>query len=286
LVNVVTGVPDEIGDALTTHPDIGKIGFTGSIRAARRIGANAAQTIKSVTFELGGNDPAILLDDADLSDATMNRIVANAFFMAGQYCMAIKRIFVPESLADAFHDALRRSVDKIVVGDGLVPGVTMGPLHSQAQLARATGFVDDARARGADVETLGTIADEAVFARGYFMQPTIVTNIAADAPLVADEQFCPSVPILTYRDVEEALASANDTIYGLGGSVWSRDLDRAARVASRIAAGMVSINAHGGPVSRHVARGGIKQSGVGRKLGLEGILDYLQTQTITTPAGA
>jgi acyl-CoA reductase-like NAD-dependent aldehyde dehydrogenase len=118
------------------------------------------------------------------------------------------------------------------------------------------------------------------------MQPSIVTNIALDAPLVADEQFCPSVPIVTYRDIEEAIAAANDSVYGLGGSVWSRDLTRAAAIAPRIAAGMVSINTHGGPPSRSVARGGIKQSGLGRKLGLEGILDYLETQTITTYAGS
>jgi acyl-CoA reductase-like NAD-dependent aldehyde dehydrogenase len=283
LVNIITGLPDEIGDALTTHPDVGKIGFTGSIRAAKHIGSNAAQTIKSVTLELGGNDAAILLEDVDLSDATMDRMAASVFYMTGQVCMAIKRIYVPEKIAEAFIAAFRKAANKLVIGDGLDPKVTMGPMHTKLQLERGRAFVDDAVNRGATVEPVGTIADPELFDTGYFMQPSIVTNIAADAPLVVEEQFCPSVPIVTYRDLDDVLARANDTVYGLGGSIWSRDIEKALELATRVASGSVWINAHGTAfINRRAPYGGVKQSGIGRKAGLEGILDYLQLQTISS----
>jgi aldehyde dehydrogenase len=283
LVNIITGLPDEIGDALTTHPDVGKIGFTGSIRAAMHIGSNAAQTIKSVTLELGGNDAAIVLEDADLSDAAMDRMVGSVYHMTGQVCMAIKRIYVPESIAAAFIAAFKKAANKLVVGDGLDPVVSMGPMHSKQQLERGRAFVEDAQRRGATVEPVGTIVDADLFATGYFMQPSIVTNIDGDAPLVVEEQFCPSVPIVTYRDLDEVLARANDTIYGLGGSIWSKDVDRALELATRVASGSVWINAHGTSyINRRAPYGGVKQSGIGRKSGLEGILDYLQLQTISS----
>lgn len=281
VVNVVTGLPDEIGDALTTHPDVRKIVFTGSIRAARSIGANAMQTIKSITLELGGNDPAVVLDDVDLGDATMKRMAAMVFGLTGQVCGAIKRIYVPEAIADAFYSAFRRAADAIVVGDGLQPAVTMGPLHSKAALTRATGIVEDARARGARVDLVGTIHDDDTFRHGYFMQPSIVTNIAADAPLVVEEQFCPSVPIVTYRDLDDAFALANDTIYGLCGSVWSADVPRARELARRIEAGTTWVNTHG-MVNRRAPFGGFKQSGIGLRGGLHGILDFVQPQTVTS----
>jgi acyl-CoA reductase-like NAD-dependent aldehyde dehydrogenase len=281
VLNVVTGLPNEIGDALTTHRDVRKIVFTGSIASARHIGANAMQSIKGLLLELGGNDPAVVLDDVDLGEKTMDRMAGMVYGLTGQVCGAIKRIYVPEKIAGAFYAAFRRSADKIVVGDGLRPGVTMGPLHTQAGLNKATGYVDDARARGATVDLVGTIADDEVFARGWFMQPSIVTNIAPDAPLVLEEQFCPSVPIVTYRDLDEAFAHANETVYGLCGSIWGRDAERALQLASRIDSGSLWVNTHG-MVNRRAPFGGVKQSGIGVRGGLEGILEYVQPQTVTT----
>jgi acyl-CoA reductase-like NAD-dependent aldehyde dehydrogenase len=280
IVNVVTGMPSEIGDTLTTHPDVSKIVFTGSIASARHIGANALQSIKSLLLELGGNDPAIVLDDVDLSEATMKRMAAMVFGLTGQVCGAIKRIYVPESIAAPFTAAFRKAADAVVVGDGLEPGVTMGPLHTKAGLTRATGLVDDARRRGAHVDPVGTIHDAATFAEGYFMQPTIVTNIAADAPLVVEEQFCPSIPIVTYTDLDQAFAQANDTVYGLAGSVWGADVHRAIHLARRIQAGSLWVNTHG-MVNRRAPFGGFKQSGIGQRGGLEGLIDYVQPQTVT-----
>ncbi len=144
LINVITGMPSEIGDALTTHPDVGKVAFTGSVPSARKIMANAAASIKGITLELGGNDPAILLEDADLGDKAMERMARSVYRMTGQVCMAIKRIYVPQSLEKSFVDAFCRTVDRITVGDGLDPKVTMGPMHTGRALERARGLVADA----------------------------------------------------------------------------------------------------------------------------------------------
>jgi len=282
-INVVTGLPAEIGDALTTHPDVGKIGFTGSIPSARHIMANAAQTIKGVTLELGGNDPAIILEDADLGTSTMKSMLGATFQMTGQVCMAIKRIYVPTRRRDEFLESFCQAAESLVVGDGLEPAVTMGPLHTRNAQRRAEGLLEDAVRRGANVTNLGRVDNEATFSGGYFMRPVVVTDVAEDVPLVAEEQFCPAIPVATYDDLDDAIARANGSIYGLSGSVWSRDVERAVGIARKIEAGQVWINAHGVHAINHLAPyGGVKQSGIGRKSGIEGIREYMQSQTITT----
>jgi aldehyde dehydrogenase len=283
VLNVVTGLPAEIGDTLTTHPDVGKIGFTGSIPSARHIMANAAQTIKGVTLELGGNDPAIVLEDADLGAPTMKAMLGATFQMTGQVCMAIKRIYVPTRRRNEFMEAFAKAADSLVVGDGLEPSVTMGPLHTKKAQARAEGLLEDAVLRGAGVTELGRIDDASTFSEGYFMRPVMVTDVAEDAPLMTEEQFCPAIPIATYEDLDDAVSRANRTIYGLSGSVWSRDINRAVEVARKVEAGQVWINSHGPSAINHLAPyGGVKQSGIGRKSGVEGIREYVQSQTITT----
>ena len=283
VLNIVTGLPAEIGDALITHPDVGKIGFTGSIRSAKYIAASAAQSIKSVTLELGGNDPAILLEDVDLRPASMERMANAVFWHAGQVCMAIKRIYVPESIAAKFLEAFRAAADKMIIGDGLNPCVTLGPLHSELQRDKGVAIVEDARERGATVDYIGSIDDQTTFDQGYFMRPSIVTNVSNDTPLVADEQFCPSIPVITYRNIDEAIALANDSIFGLGGSVWSANVERAQKIGLRLETGTVWVNAHGTAfLNRSAPFGGFKQSGIGLKSGREGVMDYLRTQTVST----
>ena len=283
LINVVTGLPAEIGDALTTHPGVGKIGFTGSIPSARRIMSNAAQSIKGITLELGGNDPAIILDDVQIDDAMLSRMVTASFMMSGQICMAIKRIYVHRTRMDEFVERFTRAVDEMVVGDGLEPSVTLGPVHSQAALARARGFLDDATGRGATVRPLGTLFDAATFEQGYFLRPTVVTHLPDDATLMTQEQFCPAVPVAVFDTVDEVIERSNRTEFGLGASVWSGNVERAITVARRVESGQVWVNNHGILAINHLAPyGGVKQSGIGRKSGLEGIQEYLQSQTITT----
>ncbi len=283
LVNVVTGRSTELGDILTTHADVAKIGFTGGIPAARKIMANAAQSIKGVTLELGGNDPAIVLDDADLGDEAMKRMAHGVFAATGQVCMAIKRIYVPESLLETFVSAFTKTVDRYVVGDGLEDGVSMGPMHTKKGRDDALALIADCEKRGARVARLGGIHNKATFDRGYFVRPAVITEIADDAPLVREEQFCPAIPISTYADIDEVVARANDTHFGLCASVWSEKVDRALTVAREMEAGTVFVNSHGvTSVNRRAPYGGVKQSGIGRKAGLEGVLEYLQMQTITT----
>ena len=283
LLNVVTGRSSDLGQVLTTHPDVAKIGFTGGIPAARRIMANAAQSIKGVTLELGGNDPAIVLDDVDIGEDTMKRMAHGVFAATGQVCMAIKRIYVPESRSKQFIEAFTRTVDRYIVGDGLEPAVTMGPMHTRKGREDALALIEDCENRGAKVNRIGSIHNKATFERGYFIRPTVVTEIEDHAPLMTEEQFCPAIPITSYRDLDNVISRANDTYFGLCASVWSGNVDRALGVARQMEAGTVFVNSHGvTSVNRRAPYGGIKQSGIGRKASIEGVLEYLQMQTITT----
>ncbi|MGW1419962.1 aldehyde dehydrogenase family protein [Bradyrhizobium manausense] len=280
-INVVTGLPNEIGDALTTHPDVSKVGFTGSIPSARHIMTNAAKSIKGITLELGGNDPAVILEDADFGSGMIDRMVHATFRNSGQVCMAIKRIFVPEKRGDEFIDAFKAAVQKLVVGDGLNPSVTMGPLHTQGAQIKAQTYIGDSQSRGAEIHVLGTIENELVFDKGYFVRPTVVTGLGDNAPLMTEEQFCPVVPITRYGDLDEALERANRTQFGLGGSVWSKDAEDGIAVARKIDAGLVWVNAHGVlAINPRTAYGGVKQSGMGKKSALDGILEYTQGQIV------
>ncbi|MDZ4361037.1 MAG: aldehyde dehydrogenase family protein, partial [Variovorax sp.] len=250
--------------------------------SARTILGNAAAGITSVTLELGGNDPAIVLPDARLDDAMLQQMATTVLRMTGQVCMAIKRIYVPESLHDDFVRRFAAALDRCVVGDGLKPAVTMGPLHTRAALLRAQAILEDARQRGARIQTLGQVDDPATFERGHFLRPTLVTGLDDHARLVVEEQFCPAIPVLRYRELDDAVARANDTSFGLGASVWGGNTEEAASVAWRLQAGTVFVNAHGtNAVNRKATYGGVKQSGGGRRAGIEGMREYQQSQTLT-----
>jgi len=197
--------------------------------------------------------------------------------------MAIKRIYVPAALQGTFVEAFSRAAERVIVGDGLDPVVTMGPQHTKAGQTRGLDIVEDARARGATVQPVGKVKDANVFRSGYFMHPTMVTDVPDDARIMVEEQFCPAIPITTYDDLDDAIARANNTIYGLGASVWSRDVARAFKVGARLEAGTVWVNTHGTDhINRMAPYGGIKQSGFGRRAGLDGVLEYSQSQTFTS----
>jgi acyl-CoA reductase-like NAD-dependent aldehyde dehydrogenase len=271
VVNVITDQND-LGAVLAGHPDVAKVSFTGSTATGKKVMAGAAGTLKRLTLELGGNDAAIVLDDADPTTAAAE-IYAAAMANAGQVCVGIKRLYVHDTLYDAVCDELGRLARETVVGDGLEPGTQLGPIQNRAQFERVKGFLEDAR-------RYGTIVAGGLFARGgYFVRPTIVRDIPDRARLVREEQFGPILPVLRYTDVNDAIARANDTEYGLGGSVWSSNLERAFSVATRIEAGTVWVNKH---LDMHpdTPFGGTKQSGMGLEMGIDGLREYTQTSFI------
>ena len=286
VINVIASPVSEIGDSLVSDPLVRKVNFTGSIPAGKHIMKIAADTVKPVTLELGGNDAALVLDDADLDDESVRRIVTSTFMTAGQICMAVKRIYVHRSRYAEFVDKFTRVADEYVVGDGLEDGVTMGPVNNASQLGIVRELIRDSRDNGCRVTEVGKIQDAENYRDGYFQRPAIVTDCESGARIVQEEQFGPVVPILPFESDEDALNHANDTEFGLCSSVWTSDRERALGMARRIEAGYTYINGHGPMAQDHRAPfGGFKQSGIGRNLGYEGMLDFLEPHSIAAPPG-
>lgn len=272
---------NDLGPALTTHPDVAKVAFTGSTATGRKVMAAASATLKRVTLELGGNDATIVLDDAD-PIAVAGKVFEGSMRNAGQICFAIKRAYVPASMYDAFCDELARLARELVVDDGARQGAQMGPVQNRAQFDKIVALIEDSRVRGR------VIAGGAPLDRpGFFIPPTIVRDIADDAPLVRDEQFGPVLPVLSYEDVDAMIESVNGTEYGLGGTVWSADVARATAVARRITTGTVAINQLVS-IDPRIPFRGLKQSGMGTEMGQEGLEEYTQAQVVSVakPAAA
>lgn len=267
---------DDLGRALTEHPGIRKISFTGSVATGKSVMASAAGTLKRVTLELGGNDAGIVLDDVDPGAVGADLFWAG-FSNSGQVCAALKRLYVPESRFDAICEAIAAEAATVVVGPGLQEGVKAGPVQNEPQFDRVRALTADAIAAGGEAFHTGAIPD----GPGYWFPTTLVRGVAEGVPLVDEEPFGPVMPILTYRDVDEAVARANDTEYGLGASVWSPDLDRAADVGARLDAGSVWINQHP-VVTATVPFGGAKQSGIGVESSVYGLHEYTQLKVLST----
>lgn len=287
VVNVITGFGDRIGDALTGHPLVRYVNFTGSVAVGRHVMKVAADNITPVTLELGGNDAGLVLRDADLSGDFFQRLSRASFMSAGQICFALKRLYVHRSRFDEVVDGLQAALNKQVVGDGLLPQTTMGPLNNARQLKVVTGMIAEARARGANVIELGQVPDEDLYAGGYFQRPTLVLNADPALSVVREEQFGPVLPLLSFDSEEEAVAMANNDQFGLASSVWSADVGRALALARRIEAGYTFINAHGpsaqdgnGPF------GGFKKSGIGRNFGYEGVVQFQGYHSIAGSGGS
>ena len=272
VINVIVDHND-LGDALASHADVAKVAFTGSTATGKKVMASAAGTLKRLTLELGGNDAAIVLDDVDPIEVAPKLFVA-ATMNAGQLCLGAKRLYVHEFQYDQICEELGRLARESVVDDGLKPGTQMGPLQNKAQFEKVKGFLEDAKRNGKIVA-----GGEVLNRKGYFIQPTIVRDISDDARLVKEEQFAPIVPVLRYSNVDDAIARANDLDYGLAGTVWAKDLDRAFQVAAKIETGTVWINKFL-DVSPDVSFGGAKQSGIGAELGQEGLEAFTQVKII------
>jgi len=265
VVSILTG-GDELGQLMVEHPKIAHISFTGSAATGKRIMATSAATLKKVTLELGGNDPAIILPDVEPQEVAP-RIFGHAMFNTGQVCVAIKRVFVHESRYEDMVQALKEQAikNKARMNDGLVEGTRYGPINNKMQLERVEELVEDAKRSGARV-----VAGGKRFSpngkNGYFYEPTILADVQEGVRVVDEEQFGPVIPVLKYKSVEEAVQRANNTDFGLGGSVWTNNLQEGAQLAGQIQAGIKGVNSHpgGGPGTPF---GGIKQSGIGHEGG-------------------
>ena len=279
VLNIVCG-GDAVGPWLTAHPGIDKISFTGSTATGRRVMASAAANLKRLTLELGGNDAAIVLPDADVVTIAEPLFWA-AFTNSGQVCVAAKRIYVHDSLYDELSQALVRIASTVKLGNGADTDSQLGPVQNRAQFDRVTSLIRDSRDAGHRFLAGGDLPEGA----GYFVPVTIIDNPPETARVVQEEAFGPVLPLLRYSDVEDAIARANDCEYGLGGSVWSSDIDKAAAVAARMETGTVWINSAQN-LTPFAAFAGHKQSGLGVENGLEGFLEFTTPQTIHVPRAA
>ncbi len=276
--NVIAGGND-LGQWITEHPGIDKISFTGSVATGKRVMASSAGTLKRVTLELGGNDPAIMLDDVDIDTMTA-KIFGGAFANCGQICMAVKRVYVPEKMYEPVLESFAKLAGALRVGDGFEPDVQMGPLQNKMQYDKVLDVLEDTKRRP---EARIVAGGNTLNRPGYFLQPTIIADLKDDARLVTEEQFGPILPVLKYKDLDDAIARANDTRMGLCASVWTNDKKRGAEIAARIEAGTVWINHHVGSEA-DVPFGGFKESGMGREHGVMGLQAYMEAQVINVPA--
>lgn len=273
VVNVVTGddQAENLGAAMSEHPDIRKVVFTGSCATGQKVMASAAQTMKRLTLELGGNDAGIVLPDAD-PQAIAEGLFWGAFINNGQTCAAMKRLYVHESIHDAVCAALVEFARNIPVGDGRDETSILGPVQNRMQFDKVSRLVADAKERGTVL--LGGAPDA-----GLFFPPTIISGLKNGDPLVDEEQFGPALPVISYSDVDAAIAAANDSPNGLGGSVWSSDPEAAKAVALQLECGSVWINKHGA-IQPNAPFGGVKSSGLGVEFAEEGLAEYTDIQTV------
>ncbi len=271
--NVVSG-GDELGAWITTHPTVRKISFTGSIATGKRVAAAAAPDLKRVTLELGGNDAAIVLDDVQ-PEAIAEKLFWGAFENSGQICSAIKRVYAPRDRYRQLVDQLAEIARSVSMGDGFAAGVQLGPINNRPQFERVCELVEDAKRQGATMAAGGNARE----GDGFFFAPTIVADIADGTRLVDEEQFGPVLPIIAYDRVEDAIASANGTHFGLSGSVWSHDLERATEIGSQLECGTAWINQHLAFLP-NAPFGGAKWSGIGVENGHWGLTSFTELQTI------
>jgi succinate-semialdehyde dehydrogenase/glutarate-semialdehyde dehydrogenase len=281
--NVVTGRGSEAGEALVTHPLVRKIAFTGSTPIGEQIMAKAARGTKRVTLELGGSDPMIICDDADLAPATSAASMGR-FYNCGQACLAIKRVYVFESVADEVIESITAKAKRLKVGRGDAQGTQMGPMHTDAQRAEVASQVNRSIDAGGQLRAGGGPPEDPDLTDGFFYMPTIVVDPPHDSPMATEEVFGPALPIWRVADLDEAIDRANASPFGLGSSVWTRDLARAREAANRIEAGYTWINSRT-KVYDELPFGGWKSSGYGKEHGEEAFDFYTETKSVVLGAG-
>jgi acyl-CoA reductase-like NAD-dependent aldehyde dehydrogenase len=273
VLNVIVDAND-LGPALTRHPDVDKVSFTGSTATGKRVMESGAATIKRMSLELGGNDAAIILDDADVEEVAP-KVFQAAMTNAGQVCVAAKRIYVPRAKYDAFCEEFARLGREAVVDDGLKKGTQIGPVQNREQYGRVLELIEDAKRQGKVI-----VGGSPLNRAGYFIAPTVIGDLPDNARLVREEQFGPVFPVLAYDTVDEVVARANDTEYGLACTIWTSNTDRGVEVAKRIESGLVWINRYL-DLRFDVSFGGSKQSGIGPTQGPDSLKDYTQAKIIS-----
>lgn len=273
VLNLVCGGPD-VGAALTAHPDIAKIVFTGSTETGKSIMRVASDNLKRLTLELGGNDAGIVLDDVD-TKAIAPKLVAACFHNNGQTCAALKRLYVPASIYKELAAEMVSVIQQLKVGDGMAEGTDLGPIQNARQLEIIKELAASARADGGRFACGGN----AIESDGYFFEPTLVLDVTDGQRLVDEEPFGPIVPMIKYHDVDDAVDRANASDAGLGASVWSGDIDRALRVGQRLESGSLWVNDHGA-IQPNAPFGGVKQSGFGVEFGVQGLEEFTSIQTV------
>ncbi|MGH1416422.1 MAG: aldehyde dehydrogenase family protein [Pelagimonas sp.] len=274
VLNAVTG-DAEVGDRISSHPDIDKITFTGSIPTGRRIMERAGPTLKKLTLELGGNDAGIILPGTDIS-TLIEPLFWGTFINAGQTCSCLKRLYVHEDDVETVGAALAEFVSAIPVGDGMQEGNLIGPLSNEMQFKKVSAMVEDAKAKGAKVLAGGSASD----GPGYFYPLTVLTGCTAEMDVVRDEQFGTVVPIIAYKTIDEAVSAANSLEVGLGASVWGNDTAEATEIAKQLQAGTRWVNRHA-VLNPTVPMGGVKQSGIGVEFSEEGLREYTTVQVLS-----
>lgn len=273
VLNVLAG-GDDLGRWMTEHSGIAKVSFTGSVPTGKHVMASAAASLKRVTLELGGNDPAIVLADVD-PDAVAERLFWGAFMNSGQVCMAIKRLYVHDDIYEPLGARLGELAAGMTVGDGLDPATDLGPVQNQPQFERVVGILNDTRAQGGRFLAGGDVPDRA----GYFIAPTVVADLSDGCRVVDEEPFGPILPLIRFSDLDDAIRRANHTTFGLSGSVWSNDLELAADAAGQLEVGTAWVNQHAA-IDPTVPFGGAKESGLGREYSRFGLAGYMEPQVI------
>jgi aldehyde dehydrogenase (NAD+) len=276
VVNIVPGFGNDAGERLAGHPGVDKISFTGSTATGRRVMAIAATTLKKCTLECGGKSANIILDDADLSMAVDGALYA-IFYHQGQCCEAGSRLLLPEKLHDEFVGQMVVKARRMKLGNPADPATDLGPVISGGQQQKILGYISRGTAEGAAIACGGSAPADPALRHGYFVEPTILTDVTNNMVVAREEIFGPVLSVLRYSSDEEAIRIANDSIYGLGGGVWSRDRDRAMKVACGLRAGTVWIN-EWHLLSEKAPFGGYKQSGVGREFALDGLYEFMETK--------